>query len=144
MKIINGAGGILWFNAAMPDGDPCQTGNIIHQAQVNASFCGKDRVVSMKQVNLQVKSLVPVINTQSYQYMFGSNMDTMLKWYNGSAYIFAMGNNGSTPGNRTLTLPSGLSSVMVVDENHTVPVSGGSFTDNFAAEYTYHVYKVTP
>ncbi|TAH34156.1 hypothetical protein EYC59_03315 [Candidatus Saccharibacteria bacterium] len=146
-SVINEARGIMWFNSAMPTGDPCSVGNVIRTAQYNANFCGKTQVQAMGEVNNQVKALAPVINTQSYQYTFGSNLETMLKWYNGSAYIFAMASNGSTPGNRTFTLPSGInsaSSVTVVDESRTVPVNGGQFTDNFAAEYSYHIYKVTP
>jgi hypothetical protein len=145
--IIAEARGILWFNSAMPTGDPCAAGNVIRQAEFNANFCGAAQVAAMGVVNNQIKALAPVLNTQSYQYQFGANLDTMLKWSGGSAYIFAMCSNGSTPGNRTFTLPSGItnpSSVSVVDENRTIPVSGSTFTDNFAAEYTYHIYKVTP
>jgi hypothetical protein len=104
---------------------------------------------AMKEVNQQVSQLAPVINTQSYQYDFGTNLDTMLKWYQGSAYIFAMisGDASSQPGNRTFTLPADLhiaATVQVVDESRSLPVSAGAFTDNFAQEYAYHIYKVTP
>jgi hypothetical protein len=104
---------------------------------------------AMQGVDNAIQSLAPIINTQSYQYTFGTNLNTMLKWYNGSAYIFAMvsGDASSQPGSRTFTLPSGLagaSSVTVLNENRTLPVGSGTFTDNFAAEYTYHIYKVTP
>jgi hypothetical protein len=69
----------------------------------------------------------------------------MLKAHAGSAYVFAMCANGSTPGQRTCTLPAGVngSTVEVVDENRTLPVSGGKFTDTFAAEYTYRIYRIT-
>jgi hypothetical protein len=146
-SVINEARGILWFNSSMPTGDPCHYGNVIRYAEVDPNFCGKTQVQAMGEVNNQIKALAPVINTQSYQYSFGSNLETMLKWYNGSAYIFAMASNGSTPGSRTFTLPSGISdasNVTVVDENRTLAISGGKFTDNFAAEYTYHIYKITP
>jgi hypothetical protein len=144
-SIINEARGIVWFNSAMsgPAGGGA-VGNVIRQAQVNPNFVGKTQVEAMGQVNLQVQRLAPVINTQSYQWSFGTGLETMLKAQGGSAYIFAMCANGSTPGSRTFTLPAGVtgSTVEVVDESRTLPVSGGKFTDTFAAEYSYHVYRI--
>jgi hypothetical protein len=69
----------------------------------------------------------------------------MLKTWNGSAYVFAMIDGSSTPGSRTFTLPAGVSgtTVEVVGENRTLPVTGKSFTDSFANEFSYHVYRVT-
>jgi hypothetical protein len=98
-------------------------------------------------VDQRIKTLAPVLNTQSYQYTFGSDLDTMLKAYQGSAYIFAMisGAAASEPGQRTFTLPpalAGATSVEVLNENRTIPVVDGHFTDNFPYEYTYHIYKV--
>jgi hypothetical protein len=42
------------------------------------------------------------------------------------------------------TLPSGItgSTVEVVGESRTIPVVGGKFTDTFAKESSYHVYKL--
>jgi hypothetical protein len=73
-------------------------------------------------------------------------MDTMLKAYGGSYYLFAMpGANGGT-GGQTLSLPAGLraSTAEVMFENRSVPINGGQISDTFAAEYSYHIYKVTP
>lgn len=122
----------------------------------------------VKAINAKVKSLAPVLNTQSYYnatrvvngftyyyFTFNNATDTMLKTYNGSAYIFAaLGmhcNNttctsGTTDsiGSKTFTLPDGVNgtSVEVVGENRTLSVSNRTFTDTFANEYTHHVYKV--
>ena len=89
--------------------------------------------------------LAPVINTQSYKYSFGAGLDTMLKTYNGSAYVFSMVDGASTPGSRTFTLPGGItgSQVEVVGENRTIQISGGKFTDGFASESSYHVYRIS-
>jgi hypothetical protein len=67
----------------------------------------------------------------------------MLKTYDGSAYIFAM--TDGTTGSRTFTLPQGVAgrSVEVIGENRTIPVTGGGFSDSFASEYTYHVYRIS-
>jgi hypothetical protein len=144
-SIINGASGILYFNQAFAG--PCAGGNIIRQVQTGALPCGQSQLDAMRQVDQRIKTLAPVLNTQSYQYTFGSDLDTMLKAYQGSAYIFAMisGAAASEPGQRTFTLPpalAGATSVEVLNENRTIPVVDGHFTDNFPYEYTYHIYKV--
>ena len=146
-SIINEARGLFWFNSSLTG--PCVTGGALRIVEYDSGACSKPQMDAMKEVNLLVTSLAPVINTQSYQYTFGPKLDTMLKWYNGSAYIFAMinGDTDSTAGNRTFVLPAGLasvSSVEVLNESRSIPVVGGQFTDNFAAEYTYHIYKLTP
>ena len=94
-------------------------------------------------------ALAPVLNMPSYDHNFGANLDTMLKWHDGSAYVFSMisGESTSFAGSRTFALPSalaGASSVEVVNENRTIPVSDGTFNDNFQHEYTYHIYRITP
>lgn len=124
---------------------------------------------AVKAVNAQVKSLAPVLNTQSYynstrtvngytyyQYSFGNGTDTMLKSYNGSAYIFAglgmrCANTSCTSGavdstgSKTFTLPTGVNgtTVEVVGEGRTLQVTNRTFSDSFATEYSTHVYKVS-
>lgn len=144
-SIINEARGILYFNQSFAG--TCTGSNVIRQVQVGSLPCAQPQMNAMKQVDQRIQALAPVINTQSYQYSFGPNLDTMLKTYQGSAYIFAMisGAASSQPGQRTFTLPPGLAqatSVKVLFENRTIPVVNGKFTDNFAHEYTYHIYKV--
>ena len=136
-SLIHGASGITYFKHNF--GGSCQTTDAFID-------CPGSYITNVTNINSHVKDLAPVLNTQSYQYSFGSTIDTMLKWYNGSAYIFAMGKNGST-GSKTFTLPSGLSStasVQVLYESRTLPVSSGTFSDSFASEYSYHIYKITP
>ncbi|OMH23919.1 hypothetical protein BKD30_10855 [Tersicoccus phoenicis] len=141
-SVINEARGIVYFNQSLSG--PCQGGSLIRQAQTTSGFCGADQVRAASEVNNQIKSLAPVLNTQSYQYSFGSGLDTMLKSYNGDAYVFAMIDGKSSPGSRTFRLPSefSASSVEVVGENRSIPVSGGVFTDGFANESSYHIYRV--
>ena len=124
---------------------------------------------AVKAVNAKVKSLAPVLNTQSYynatrvvngftyQYFtFNNGTDTMLKTYNGSAYIFAglgmrcnnttcTSGTADTTGSKTFTVPSGVTgtSVEVVGESRTLPITSGQFTDTFAQEYTDHVYRIS-
>ena len=97
-------------------------------------------------LNEQVLSLAPVLNTQSYVFNFGaSGIKTMLKAKDGYAYIFASVGIGGTTGSKTFTVTgSGITgtSVEVVDESRSLTISGGSFTDSFAQEYSHHIYKV--
>lgn len=139
-NIIHGAGFIIYFPLSFYPS--CNT-NRLMDASVPA--CAAANTAAAGDVNNQVKSWAPILNTQSYQYTFGSNLDTMLKWYDGSAYILAMTDGGT--GSRTFTLPSGLAGVPSVTETisgRTIPVSNGSFTDSFAVSSDYRLYKVTP
>ena len=145
-SIINEARGIIYFNQSFAG--TCTGGNVIRQTQIGSLPCAKPQMDAMKEVNQRILALAPAINTQSYRYSFGANLDTMLKTYKGSAYIFAMvsGAAGSRPGDRTFTLPPRLmnaANVQVLNENRTISVSNGRFTDYFPHEYTYHIYKVT-
>jgi hypothetical protein len=89
----------------------------------------------VKQINAKVKSLAPVLNTQSYyneqivhngttfyRYNFNNDTDTMLKALHGYAYIFAGIGMGHATGSKTFTLPPGISgtSVEVVGESRTL------------------------
>jgi hypothetical protein len=142
-SIINEARGLVYFNQSLSG--PCQSSNIIRQSQVTPNFCGNAQVAAATQVNAQIRALAPVLNTQSYKYSFGTGLDTMLKTYNGAAYIFAMVDGNSSPGGRTFQLPADIkaSSVQVVDENRTISVDAkGKFTDSFPSESSYHIYKI--
>lgn len=141
--ITNEGRGFVWFNQSFSGN--CQSGNVIRDAQAQPSGCNATRVEAMKTIDAEVQSFAPILNTQSYKWTFGPGMDTMLKVKDGSAYIFATVGLNADPGQRTFTLPSGISgtSVGVVGESRSLQISGGKFTDSFAAEYTHHVYKIT-
>lgn len=142
-SIIHEARGLLWFNQSFTGN--CQASSVLRQAQVNGpGWCGYPQDQAMGQVNNFIHRLAPVINTQSYKWHFGTRLDTMLKSYGGDAYIFAM--TDGTTGRRTFKLPTNVIKgklVEVVGEDRTRSVdSSGTFTDSFAREYTYHVYRV--
>ncbi|MCU1424756.1 MAG: hypothetical protein JWM51_1047 [Microbacteriaceae bacterium] len=142
-SVINEARGLVYFNQSL-SGD-CQSANVTREAQVTPNFCGAAQVAAMGEINQKIHGLAPVINTQSYEYEFGAGLDTMLKTYDGSAYVFAMVDGETQPGARTFTLPAGVtgSEVTVVGENRTIPVTNGTFTDDFAEEFSHHVYSVS-
>ena len=142
-SIIHEARGIAYFNQSL--GGSCQAVNVFRQSQVTPGFCGNAQVGAVKEVNAQIHALAGVINTQSYDYSFGAELDTMLKSHDGYAYVFAMIDGSSMPGTRTFTLPPSVhgSSVTVLDEGRSLPVdASGQFRDTFAEDYSYHVYRV--
>jgi hypothetical protein len=117
----------------------------------------KDVHAKIAKINSEIVSLAPVLNTQSfynnsyqnngftyYNYTFNNGTDAMLKVREGSAYIIAGIGMRQEPGTKTFKLPDGVHGtvVTVVGENRRIPVQNGSFTDDFAAEWSHHVYQV--
>jgi hypothetical protein len=144
-SIIHEARGIVWFSQS-PDQqnvNDCISGDAFQDARIHSAACLKDQVAAAGVVNHAITSLAPVINTQSYVWDFGEGTDTVLKAKDGSAYIFAMTDDGLT-GSRTFTLPGGItgSTVEVLGENRSIHIQGGKFTDAFPNEYTHHVYRI--
>jgi len=140
-SVIRGASGIIYFNQSMSGA--CETGNVTATGRDSAG-CGAPQLKAMQHVDAVVRSLAPVLNTQSYRWTFGTGLDTMLKDRDGYAYIFAMTDGTGTPGSRTLALPPGIGGAVAqaVGENRSIAISGGKFSDTFDEEYTYHIYKV--
>jgi hypothetical protein len=137
-SLIHGARGIIYFNHSF--GGTCQSQHLLRDS------CGAANRPMVAQTNQQITALAPVLNSPSYQWTANPLVDTMLKSSGGSYYLFAMpGPDGGT-GTQTLNLPATLqgSTAQVMFENRSVPISGGKITDNFAAEYSYHIYKITP
>lgn len=142
-SIINEARGIAYFNQSLTGS--CVSGNNFRQSQVTPGFCANDQIAAVKQINEQIHQLARVINTQSYEFSFGDGLDTMLKTADSEAYIFAMIDGSSSPGRRAFQLPAGIkgTSATVVAEDRTIPVDdSGRFTDVFAQEYSYHIYRI--
>jgi hypothetical protein len=137
-SLIHEARGIIYFNHNF--GGTCISQHVLRDP------CGAEARVAVTRVNDQIRQLAPVLNTQSLQYTFSPAMDTMLKAHDGSFYIFTMLGRGTPTGSQTLTLPDGLdgASAEVLFEDRSVPVVDGQLTDTFAAENSYHIYKITP
>lgn len=139
-NVIHGAGFIIWFPLSFYPS--CSTNRLM---DASVPTCAAANTTAAGEINNQIKSWAPILNTQSYQHAFGANLDTNLKWYDGAAYIFAMTSGGT--GSRTFTLPSGLASAASVTETtsgQTITVNGGAFTDTFTNSTDYRVYRVTP
>jgi hypothetical protein len=138
--LIHGASGLAWFQ----HNNDFSIGGVYSIVDGPAA-----RRAKVAAINAQVLRMAPVLNTQSYVWNFGPNLDTALKVHNGQAYIIAMALplSGQAPvasGSRTFTLPPGINgtTVTVVDENRTIPVVNRVFTDSFAAEHEHHIYRI--
>jgi hypothetical protein len=141
-SIINGAMGINYFIEDTANGPCGEPGDVLADTSCAAAVASTREVTK---VDAQIKSLAPVLNTQSFRYTFNPRLDTMLKYYDGSYYIFAMPGLAGGAGRYTLHLPKGMDAaqVRVIDEGRSIPIKNGSFTDSFSAEYAYHIYKIT-
>lgn len=138
-SLIHEARGILYF--AHSFGGACTSWRLQREA------CGDPTRPALTDINNKIKQLAPVLNTQSYVWQFNPAVDTMLKrGPDGAYYVFSGLKRDTATGQQTLTLPAGLSaaSAQVMFENRSVPITGGKFTDSFAQEYTWHIYKITP
>lgn len=137
-SLIHEARGIQYFNHNF--GGSCLSQHVLRDR------CGAAVRPVVTELNRRVSSLAPVLNTQSYEWRFNPNLDTMLKAYGNSYYVFAMPGRTSGTGSQTLTLPPGMTGAQaeVLFENRTVPISGGALQDAFARESAYHIYKITP
>lgn len=137
-SLIHGARGIIYFNHNF--GGPCISQHVLRDA------CGAAVRPKVTETNRRIQVLAPVLNTPSYGWRFNPDLDTMLKRHGGSYYVFAMPGPTAGTGRQRLVLPPGLAGARaeVLFEARTVPTTGGVIEDNFAQEYSYHIYKITP
>jgi hypothetical protein len=133
--LIYGAAGVLWFQ----HNNDYANGGTYSIVQWNTP----ERPAKVQAINEQVIRMAPVLNSQPLVWNFGANIESRLSVQGGYAWIIAMGNGSG--GSRTFTLPPALANattVTVFEENRTRPVTGGQFTDSFAAEHEHHIYRI--
>ena len=137
-SIIGGANGIIYFNHSFSG--PCPTQHALRDP------CYAEARAAVTEVNTQITALAPVLNSPTatgYATSSGGGLKMLTKYYNNDWYLFT-GSDGST-GTRTITLPasSTATTVTVLNENRTLPVSNHQFTDTYATPNTTHHYKIT-
>ncbi len=139
MAIIHGARGIGYF---------C---HVFSPTFIEAGLLADAAMTTrVSAINAQIKSLAPVLNTQSVANgatTTTSNstvpVDTMLKRYGGSTYLFAVGMQPeSTTATFVLRGLSGTRTVEVVGEGRSLSAIDGVLKDSFAA-HTVHIYRVS-
>src|SRR5262249_27592931 len=159
-SLIHGARGIIYFNHtfAGPDQSDDNLAQPFYQTvQPGQTISIYDQV---KATDALIEQLAPVLNSpfalnyvtvNSGGYTFPiadttlGGMEVMAKDYNGQFYIFADTRDSETQTNISATFTiadKNATSVTVVNENRTIPVVNGVFSDTFAYAWTVHIYQV--
>jgi hypothetical protein len=134
--LIHGARGIVYFNHSF--GGPLPTQHALREpgyGAVRAAVAG---------TNAQIRRLAPVLNAPFADGLVrtASPVDTMAKYSGGRFYIFA-GSRALGARRATFRVPcTGDTTVTVLDENRTLSLAGGSFTDSFADGNAVHIYRI--
>ena len=134
--IIHGARGVVYFNHSFGGPTPTQ-----HALRGRAYAAVRAEVA---RTNVRIRGLAPVLNAPFADGLVSttSPIDTMAKYSGGQFYIFA-GSRAPRSQNATFRVPcTGDATVTVVDENRTVSLTGGSFTDSFADGNAVHIYRI--
>lgn len=135
-SIIAGARGVIYFNHTF--GGPCQTQHALRDS------CYASIRAAVLSVNQQITQLAPVLNASFADgYVTASSgVRTMAKrGPDGAWYVFA-GARQHASQTATFNVAAG-SSVEVMFEGRTRPISSGQFTDTFADGQAVHVYRIT-
>jgi hypothetical protein len=134
-SLIAGARGIIYFNHSF--GGPNVTANVLREpayASIRAAVTATDA---------RITALAPVLNapTVTSGWSQGSGIKAMVKWAGGHFYVFT-GSAGSAV-TSAFNMPCvGDATATVLDENRTLPVADGSFTDSFADGNAVHIYRI--
>jgi hypothetical protein len=136
-QIIAGARGIIYFNHSF--GGTHQTQHLLRTLPYYQPI--RDTVTAL---NARITRLAPVLNSQDAVGLATStgSVDILAKWNAGAPYVFAHERENQSE-TVTFTLAGGVgTSVTVVDENRTIPVVKGQFSDSFADGNTVHIYQI--
>lgn len=135
-QIIAGARGITYFNHSF--GGPA----ISQHALREAYYAPVAAVVAA--ANAQIKRLAPVLNGPDAIGLVSTpaSVDLLAKWNDGKPYVFAHNRvNAATTATFSVT-GAGNGVVTVEDENRTIQMVGGKFTDTFADGNAVHIYRL--
>ncbi|MFE4195034.1 hypothetical protein ACFRJ9_04140 [Paenarthrobacter sp. NPDC056912] len=133
-SLIHGARGVIYFNHNF--GGDCISQHVLRD-------CGEQIRPAVTALNKQIKELAPVLNAP---FLDGAAtvtgpIDAASKLYNGKVYVLA-GANKQAGGTATIHVQCGGSSAVVIDENRTIPIVDGNFTDAFADGNAVHLYRI--
>ena len=152
-SLIHGARGVIYFNHTFAG--PAQSDDNLAQTFYQTVQPGQTISIynQVKATDALVEQMAPVLNspiasgyvTVSPAPTLFNGIETAVHDYNGTFYIFADTRDSETqhniPAVFTLNDPNA-TSVTVVNENRTIPVVNGSFSDTFANASTVHIYQV--
>lgn len=133
-SLIHGARGIVYFNHSF--GGTCVTQHVLRD-------CPGDARPAVTAVNRQIKELAPVLNAPFLDgAVTGTGpVDHATKLHDGKLYILSAANK-HTGGQAEFHTSCGGSSAVVIDENRTLSVTDGKFTDAFADGNAVHLYRI--
>lgn len=135
-SLINGARGVVYFNHSF--GGPAPTQHALREPAYAAV-----RTVVTK-TNALIRRLAPVLNAPFADGLASTTaaVDTMAKYYHGNFYLFA-GSRAAGRQSATFWMPCvGDATATVIDEDRTIPVTDGAFTDTFADGNAVHIYRI--
>lgn len=115
--------------------------------RASVSAISPEMQAALAPINAEVHKLAPVLNSPTIadaatvRCSMGSRVDVLVKRHEGATYVFAV-NMYRKPEKATITLKGlGDAQAEVLFESRTVPVKGGTFTDEFAP-YAVHHYRI--
>jgi hypothetical protein len=155
--LIAGGRGIIWFQHNFSG--PCVDFNTfydgsnpsssMYNCQITPGETLANLVQAVTAVNAEINGLSPVLLSpfaKGYVTAAGT-VSVMAKYYNSTFYVFAGSGQPGTPppANQSVTFtlagsPSGTATV--VNENRTIAVVNGKFTDTFANANSVHIYQI--
>jgi hypothetical protein len=135
-SLIAGARGLLYFNHSF--GGPCQTQHLLRES------CYATMRSTIKATNAQITGLARVLNAPFADGLVtaSTGVRAMAKYSGGKFYVFA-GSRSAAAQSATFNLPCvGDATVTVLDENRTIAMKGGTFSDSFADANAVHLYRI--
>jgi hypothetical protein len=143
-SIIAGARGIVYFNHSF--GGPYQTQHALR----DPNYASIRTVV--RQTNNLIKALATVLNSSFVDgyVTHGANVRSMVKLNedpngDGKYYIFAGSTeNVSSSATFTVTGVTTGTAFVVGEQQRTIPIVGGQFSDTFANGNAIHIYRIDP
>jgi hypothetical protein len=108
-----------------------------------------EMLAAVTTLNHQIASLAPVLNSPTFGGLASIEssdaqlpVDCMTKHYQGSIYIFAVAmRDGTTRATVKLAAATRSGNVTVIDENRSLTLQNGSFSDNFGP-WDVHLYRI--
>jgi len=132
--LIHGARGVIYFNHSF--GGSCISQHVLRDA------CGESIRDTVTTLNHQITRLAPVLNApflDGYASTDGA-VDVAAKMLGDNIYLLA-GSRQLEPGTADFRLSCGdATAVTVVDEDRTIAVRDGAFSDTFADGNAVHIY----
>lgn len=137
-SLIHGARGIVYFNHNF--GGDCQSQHVLRDP------CGDAVRPWVTDVNGQITRLAPVLNAPFLDNALahGEGVDAAVKVHEGSLYVLA-GSAQAGQQDALFQMPclAGTDAALtVLDENRTVAMTKGSFSDHFADGNAVHLYRI--